>query len=190
MVDVDMVSETLVPSPEPLSPFGWAFVDGSFPRTDEARVSVHAHVLSYGTGTFEGIRATWNDKAQELYLLEPAAHYERMHRSARALGLTLPDSTEELVATTVELLRRNEARSDVYLRPLLPEHLAGELVAAVAGRRPQTRTSSRDHAPRGRGADRRGARRACRRAQRRSLRAVRLRRGAPLWHRRRNRPPG
>jgi Amino-transferase class IV len=102
------------------------FVDGSFRRTDEARVSVHAHVLSYGTGTFEGIRATWNDKAQELYLLDPAAHYERMHRSANALGLPLPHSTEELVATTVELLRRNEARSDVYLRPLLL--LAGEVL--------------------------------------------------------------
>jgi hypothetical protein len=32
MVDVDMVSETLIPSPERLSPFGWVFVDGSFRR--------------------------------------------------------------------------------------------------------------------------------------------------------------
>jgi branched-chain amino acid aminotransferase len=108
-------------------PFEWVFVDGSFVQADEARVSVHAHVLSYGTGTFEGICASWNDQAQELYLLEPATHYERMHRSANALGLTLPYSTEELVARTIELLRRNEAHSDVYVRPLLL--LSGEVLA-------------------------------------------------------------
>jgi branched-chain amino acid aminotransferase len=107
--------------------FEWVFVDGSIVPVDEARVSVHAHALSYGTGTFEGLRATWDEEAQELYLLEPAAHYDRMHRSAKTLGLTLPYSTEELVAITVELLRRNEARSDVYVRPLLL--LSGEVLA-------------------------------------------------------------
>jgi hypothetical protein len=39
MVDVDMVSETLIPFPERLSPFEWVFVDGSFRRTDEARTT-------------------------------------------------------------------------------------------------------------------------------------------------------
>jgi branched-chain amino acid aminotransferase len=120
MVDMaQTVAASQPPSPEQSCRFEWVFVDGSLLGADQARVSVHAHALSYGTGTFEGMRATWNEEAQELYLLEPAAHYDRMHRSANALGLTLPYSTEELVATTVELLRRNEARSDVYVRPLL-----------------------------------------------------------------------
>ncbi len=120
------ISETLVPDRR-LPRFEWALVDGSFRHVDDARISVHAHALSYGTGTFEGLRATWNEMAQELYLLEPSAHYERMHRSAKALGLTLPYATEELVALTIELLRRNEVRSDVYVRPLLL--LAGEVLA-------------------------------------------------------------
>jgi branched-chain amino acid aminotransferase len=121
------VIERDAPSSAQQSLSKWVFVDGSFVRPDEARVSVHAHALSYGTGTFEGIRATWNEKARELYLLEPAGHYDRMRRSANTLGLTLPYSTEELVATTVELLRRNEARDDVYVRPLFL--LSGEVLA-------------------------------------------------------------
>jgi branched-chain amino acid aminotransferase len=96
-----------------------AYVDGAYVAIDEARVSPRANSLSYGTGTFEGMRAIWNEGEHELYLLEPLAHYERMRESANALGLALPHSPEELVEITVELLRRNDARSDTYVRPLL-----------------------------------------------------------------------
>jgi branched-chain amino acid aminotransferase len=119
-------STKTAPRPAAAARFPFAFVDGAFVPLAEAAISVHANAVSYGTGTFEGMRATWSEEAQELYLLEPAAHYERMHRSANALGLTLAHTTEELVAITVELLRRNEARSDVYVRPILL--LAGEVL--------------------------------------------------------------
>lgn len=101
------------------STFDWAYVDGSFVPVTDAALSVHANAVSYGTGTFEGMKGTWNEEADELYLLDPLAHYERMHRSANALGLPLAYSADELVTTTVELLRRNEARCDVYVRPIL-----------------------------------------------------------------------
>src|SRR5438093_10297477 len=52
-------------------------------------------------------------------VLEAAAHYDRMKRSANVMRMTLPYSTEELVNHTLELLRRNEFKSDVYVRPLL-----------------------------------------------------------------------
>ena len=83
-------------------PLPWLFVDGEFRREHEARISVHAHALTYGTGTFEGIRATWNPTAQEPYLLEPKAHFERMRRSARLLGLPLHLSPLELVEASQE----------------------------------------------------------------------------------------
>lgn len=100
------------------------FVDGEYLTADAARVSAHANVLSYGTGTFEGIRASWNDEHEQLYLLDAPAHFRRMARSARVLGLELPHACDELVAISGELLRRNELRSDAYLRPLYV--LAGE----------------------------------------------------------------
>lgn len=97
-------------------PFPSVYVDGELVREPDARLSVHANALSYGTGTFEGIRAAWNAEHGELYLLEADAHYERMARSARILGL--PPLPADLVAASVELLRRNEVRGDAYLRPL------------------------------------------------------------------------
>src|SRR5258708_19925708 len=42
-----------------------------------------------------------------------------MKRSANVMRMTLPYSTEELVNYTVGLLRKNEFKSDVYVRPLL-----------------------------------------------------------------------
>jgi branched-chain amino acid aminotransferase len=112
------------------SPFGppcdVVFVDGEFVKADEARVSVHAHALSYGTGTFEGVRAWWNSEKRQLFLLEPLGHYRRLARSARILGLDLKHPPEDLLAATAELLRRNDVRADAYLRPLLVQ--SGEVL--------------------------------------------------------------
>ncbi len=101
-----------------LMQFPYVFVDGEFVTLDAARLSVHANALSYGTGTFEGIRAFW-DGRESLYMLAAAEHYERMHRSARILGLNLAYSVQELVNASAELLRKNDVRDDAYLRPLL-----------------------------------------------------------------------
>ena len=42
-----------------------------------------------------------------------------MRHNANVLRMALPHKTEELVNVTVELLRRNEFKSDTYIRPLL-----------------------------------------------------------------------
>jgi branched-chain amino acid aminotransferase len=105
------------------SPFGPPYplvlADGEFVEEAEARVSVHASTLSYGTGAFDGMRAFWNPEHQELYLLEAHAHYDRLNRSARILGLPLPWTASQLVAQTAELLRRNRVSTDAYVRPIL-----------------------------------------------------------------------
>jgi branched-chain amino acid aminotransferase len=98
--------------------FPYVFVDGAFVTVDDARLSVHANAVSYGTGTFEGIRAFWNG-SDGLSLLAAKEHYERMHRSARILGMRLPYSVEQLVDASAQLLQKNDVREDAYLRPLL-----------------------------------------------------------------------
>ena len=100
-------------------PNTWVFFDGEFARYHDTKLGLMTHALHYGTAVFEGIRAYWNDKKSQLYLLEAASHFERMKRSANVMRMTLPYSTEELVNFTLELLRRNGFKSDVYVRPLL-----------------------------------------------------------------------
>ena len=105
------------------NPFGAPYplvnVDGRLVGRGEAALDVHAHVVSYGTGTFEGIRAYWNPRHEQLYLGEAIGHFERLDRSARILGLPLPFSVAELVELTRELLRANEVRGNAYVRPIL-----------------------------------------------------------------------
>jgi branched-chain amino acid aminotransferase len=100
-------------------PNTWVFYEGEFARYHDVHLGLMTHALHYGTAVFEGIRAYWNQKRSQLFLLQAAAHYERMRRSANVMRMQLPYSTEELVNYTLELLRRNEFKSDVYVRPLL-----------------------------------------------------------------------
>jgi branched-chain amino acid aminotransferase len=100
-------------------PNTWVFYEGEFGRYHDIKLGLMTHALHYGTGCFEGIRAYWNPKQEQLHLLQAPAHYERLRRSANVMRMTLPYSTEELVNITVELLRRNDFKSDVYVRPLL-----------------------------------------------------------------------
>src|SRR2546421_5223504 len=100
-------------------PNTWVFYNGEFGRYHDTKVGLMTHALHYGTGCFEGIRAYWNAKQDQLYLLQAPAHYERLRRSANVMQMTVPHSTEELVNLTIDLLRRNQFKSDVYVRPLL-----------------------------------------------------------------------
>ena len=103
----------------PQHPNSWVFHDGEFVRYHDVRIGPMTHALHYGTGCFTGFRAFWNDAQQRLLLLQPHAHYRRLHRSARILTLELPYDVDGLVEVTVELLRRNEYRGDAYVRPLV-----------------------------------------------------------------------
>jgi len=96
----------------------YAFFKDKFVPIEEARISIMTHAFNYGTGVFEGIRAYWSDEEEQLYVLQMAQHYERLHRNCRLLMITLPYSTEELGKITVELLRREGYHEDAYVRPL------------------------------------------------------------------------
>ncbi len=96
----------------------YAFFRNEFVPLAEAKVSIVTHALNYGTGCFEGIRGNWNAEEQQLYLFRVREHYERLARSCRVMKMELPYGTDELVALTRELVRRNGFREDVYVRPI------------------------------------------------------------------------
>ena len=104
---------------EPVHPNTWVYHDGEFGRYHDVHLGLMTHALHYGTGVFEGIRAYWNSKQEQLHLLQAPAHYERMHKNVRIMRMELPHTTEELVDITVELLRRNQFKADTYIRPLM-----------------------------------------------------------------------
>jgi branched-chain amino acid aminotransferase len=96
-----------------------AYFQGKFVPLSEAKLPVMTHGFLYGTATFEGIRAYWNEEQEQLYALKLLDHYKRMARSAKVLLMKLPMPPEALVDLTVDLLRRNGFRQDCYIRPTL-----------------------------------------------------------------------
>jgi branched-chain amino acid aminotransferase len=97
----------------------WAFFRGEFVPLQDANVNVMTHAFNYGTGVFEGIRAYWNADEEQLFALDLLPHYERIKRSARLLMMDVRYSAQQLADTTLELLRRDGLREDVYIRPLV-----------------------------------------------------------------------
>jgi len=97
----------------------WAFFRGELVPLRDARVSVMTHAFNYGTAVFEGIRAYWNPEQGQLWALDLVPHYERLKASARFLMMDVPYTAEQLASKTVEVLRRDGLREDVYVRPLI-----------------------------------------------------------------------
>ena len=94
------------------------FMNGEFIPVDRGVISVRTHGFAYGTGCFEGIRGYWNEEDQQVYLFRLREHYERMLRSCNILQISLPYTVEQLIEISIELVRRNGQRQNVYLRPV------------------------------------------------------------------------
>ena len=94
------------------------YFGGEFVPLAEAKVSVMTHAFNYGTGCFEGIRGYWNADDEELYVFQMRPHYERLLRSCKTLMIDLHMTADDLCDLTAELLRRNDTRYDVYIRPV------------------------------------------------------------------------
>jgi branched-chain amino acid aminotransferase len=95
----------------------WAFFKGNFVPIEEANVNIMNHSFMYGTAVFEGIRGYWNEKLEEVYLFRLRDHFERMADSMKIMHLDVQYSVDELCKISIELMRRNEPCTDVYLRP-------------------------------------------------------------------------
>ncbi len=94
------------------------FFENKFVPLREARVSILTHALHYGTGVFEGIRGYWVMDQQELFLVRPQEHYSRWKDNCGILMIDVPLSDTELTNLTVELIHRNNFKSNLYIRPL------------------------------------------------------------------------
>ena len=96
----------------------FAFFEGEIRPIEDARISVRTHAFNYGTGWFGGIRGYWNEEQQQLYVFRIYDHYQRFLQSGSLLYASLPYSIDDLVETTLELLRREGWREDCYVRPV------------------------------------------------------------------------
>ena len=97
----------------------FAYFEGQIVPYAEAKVSVLTHALNYGTAAFGGLRGYWNAEQEQLYLFRPWDHYKRLLNSAKMLCMEFKYTPESLTEITIELLRKENHRQDVYIRPLV-----------------------------------------------------------------------
>lgn len=97
----------------------FAFFSGKIVPYSDAKIGVMTHAFNYGTAVFGGIRGYWNAAEEELFVFRPHDHYNRVLNSAKIMCMEVSHSIEELVQLTLELLRKEGYRRDVYIRPLV-----------------------------------------------------------------------
>ena len=74
------------------------WMNGELVAWADAQIHVLTHTLHYGTGVFEGIRAYETADGPAVFRL--TEHIQRLHNSAKIVGMEIPYSVDELVAAT------------------------------------------------------------------------------------------
>ena len=82
----------------------------------DATIHVASHVIHYGTGAFEGLRAYDSKAGTNVFRLEP--HMRRMMDSCRIYRMEPRWSQEELSQAVLETVRANGFKS-CYIRPVV-----------------------------------------------------------------------
>ncbi len=93
------------------------WMDGKLTPWDEANVHILTHTLHYGNGVFEGTRAYMTKDGLAIYRLKD--HTKRLLNSAKITRIKPSYTVEELENAQLELLRVNDFKSNVYIRPLV-----------------------------------------------------------------------
>jgi branched-chain amino acid aminotransferase len=96
----------------------YAYFRGQIVPYAEAKVGVLTHALNYGTAAFAGMRGYWNPDQEQLYLYRPLDHFRRFLNSAKLLMMAFDHTPQSLTRVTIDLLRSENYRRDVYIRPL------------------------------------------------------------------------
>ena len=89
--------------------------NGKFIRWDDAQIHVLSHVVSYGSGVFEGIRCYKTKQGPAVFRMKE--HMQRLIHSAHIYRMDLGYTLDELCNIGVEVIRANHMQ-ECYLKPI------------------------------------------------------------------------
>ena len=95
----------------------YIWMDGKLVSWDDAKVHILTHTLHYGNGVFEGTRAYQTKDGLAIFRLKD--HTQRLLNSAKITAIKVPWTLDDLEKAHVELLKSNNFKSNVYIRPLI-----------------------------------------------------------------------
>ena len=83
--------------------------NGRFINWHDAKIHVLAHVTSYGSSVFEGVRCYSTPAGPMIFRMRE--HARRLHDSAKIYRMDIPHPIDELCAAMIELVRLNKLDS-------------------------------------------------------------------------------
>ncbi|HUA82716.1 MAG TPA: branched-chain amino acid transaminase [Bryobacteraceae bacterium] len=90
--------------------------NGKLINWNDAKIHVLAHVTSYGSSVFEGVRCYKTTTGPAIF--RAREHSRRLHDSAKIYRIDIPFSIDEIVTAMSDLIRVNKMDS-CYIRPLV-----------------------------------------------------------------------
>ena len=96
-----------------------AFFEGKIVPMSEAKINIATHGFLYGTAVFSGMRAYWNEEMKRLFVFRPYDHFRRLLNSGRMMAMSIPYDEESLIQLTLDVLRTDAWKQDIYLRPTI-----------------------------------------------------------------------
>jgi branched-chain amino acid aminotransferase len=97
----------------------YLYTDGRFLSIAKNNVSTMVQAFNYGTAAFEGMKAFYSRERSKWFLFRPEEHYRRLKQSTSMLDIDFEMSLDEFVNIIATLIRKNNDRSDVYIRPIV-----------------------------------------------------------------------
>jgi len=104
-----------------------AFLNGQKVSLKDAKVGIMTHALHYGTAVFEGVRGNWNESKEKMIIFRLKEHYDRLLRGSNILKMNLGYTSQEMCDITIDLVKSNGYKEDIYIRPLA--YKSQELIA-------------------------------------------------------------
>jgi len=92
------------------------YFNGDFVSWNDAKIHILSHVIQYGSGVFEGIRAYETKLGTAIF--RAYDHYKRLKESMKIYRMETKETVEDYISITKELLLRNELKS-AYIRPVV-----------------------------------------------------------------------
>ncbi len=92
------------------------YLNGEMLQATETKGDLYGQTLHYGYGVFEGIRSYATEDGARIF--KAREHFERLHKSAELMHITLTTSVDELTEAAYRVLHENKLQ-DAYLRPIV-----------------------------------------------------------------------
>ena len=96
----------------------YAWMNGKIVPWDQCVVHGRSAGGFMGANVFEGVRAYWSARQEELFVFKHEEHLQRLGRSMKTIRLEVGYTLEEIGQGALTLLRANEFRQDAHFVPV------------------------------------------------------------------------